>query len=83
MGNNLEIVYFFIIIYGKPHYCTNSELLGNSETAHRLKRYTVLTLPDRPESNPNTSTKIIPKQKKKNEYMSYFTGITYSRASTY
>jgi hypothetical protein len=24
-------------------------LLDNSETAHRMKRYTVLTLPDRPE----------------------------------
>jgi hypothetical protein len=25
------------------------KLLANSEAAHRLKRYTVLTLPDRPE----------------------------------
>jgi hypothetical protein len=27
----------------------------------RLKRYTVLTLPDRPEQNPNTRIKVIPK----------------------
>jgi hypothetical protein len=36
-------------------------LLDNSETTHRLKRYTVLTLPDRPEENPNTRIEMIPK----------------------
>jgi hypothetical protein len=36
-------------------------LLDNSGTTHRLKRYTVLTLPDRPEGNPNTRIKMIPK----------------------
>jgi hypothetical protein len=29
-----------------------ANLLDNSETAHRLKRFTVLTLPDRSELNP-------------------------------
>jgi hypothetical protein len=34
-------------------------LLGNSETTHILNRCTVLTLPDRPEQNPNTNLKMI------------------------
>jgi hypothetical protein len=44
--------------------CTNAlavNLLDNNETTHRLKRYTVLTLQDKPESNPNTRIKMIPK----------------------
>jgi hypothetical protein len=35
--------------------------LDMSETTRRLKTYTVLTLPDRSEQNPNTRIKIIPK----------------------
>jgi hypothetical protein len=47
-------------------------LLHSSETTRRFKRYTVLTLPDRPEENPNTRIKMIPKRTKK--YISYATG---------
>jgi hypothetical protein len=36
-------------------------LLDNNETTHRLKRYSVLTLPDRPEQNAITIIKVIPK----------------------
>jgi hypothetical protein len=38
-----------------------ANLLGNSEITHILKRYTVLTPPDKPEFNPNTRIKMIPK----------------------
>jgi hypothetical protein len=40
-------------------------LLDNSETTHKLKRYTVPILPDRPESNPNMRIKMIPKGTKR------------------
>jgi hypothetical protein len=45
-----------------------TNVLDNSETTHRLKRYTVLTLPHRHEQNPNASIKMIPKLKKKQVY---------------
>jgi hypothetical protein len=48
-------------------------LLDNSETTHRLKTYTALTLADRSEWNPNTRIKMITKWTKRNEYMSYAT----------
>jgi hypothetical protein len=50
------------------------DLLNNSETTHRLKRYTVLTLPDRPAYNSNTRIKLIPKWTKRKAYISYATG---------
>jgi hypothetical protein len=48
-------------------------LLDNSETTHRLKRYTVLTLQDRPEQNPQTRNKVISTWTKE-KYTSYATG---------
>jgi hypothetical protein len=48
----------------KSENCTNAlavNLLDNRETTHRLKRYTVLTLRDRPGSNPDTRIKMTPK----------------------
>jgi hypothetical protein len=44
-----------------PDTATSFIPTRQNETTHRLKRYTVLPLPDRPEENPNTRIKIIPK----------------------
>jgi hypothetical protein len=56
-------------------------VLKNSETTHRLKMYTVLTLADRPEWNPNTRIKMLPKGTKKLVWVTPL-GITHSRVST-
>jgi hypothetical protein len=40
-------------------------LLDNNETKHRLKRYIVLTLSDRPEQNSNTSIEMIANEQRK------------------
>jgi hypothetical protein len=58
-------------------------LLDNSETTHRLKRYTVFTVPDRPEQNPNRRIKMIPKWIKIETSVRVTPlGIARSRAST-
>jgi hypothetical protein len=66
---------FQIITQKRAHISESTNALAldlpdNSETTHRLKRYTVLTLPDRLEWNPNTRIEVIPKWTKEN-CMSY------------
>jgi hypothetical protein len=57
-------------------------LLDNSETTHRLKRYTVLTA-RQTWVKPNTRMKMIPKWTKEKSIWITPLGMTHSRASTY
>jgi hypothetical protein len=58
--HKLHMLYQILKKIIKPPNALAVNLLDNSETTHRLKMYTVLTLPDRPEQDPNTRIKVIP-----------------------